>query len=565
MSAGCYDPTVAETPRSPTVAPPRRLVGLLVVTAAALVVNVVTWYNVTRLDEFAFGSLLHDDGYYYLLVAENLIDGKGFTFDGVNRTSGFQPLYQVITTALSYLSRRTDTSVFRWIFFANVSITALAALLLSAALTRGTGRRYRLIAGCLAAVALPLNLPLVVKRLAGGMEMALAVMLFSLLLFIISGESDRRRQTPWKALEGLVLGALVLTRIDYVLFAVVFAVRTAFRSKARVPHTMAHAAGCVIPIAGYVAFALTHLDSVVPVSFFAKRYYSAAHGSSLQPAKHIQEFAEGVARIWSYVIGYAGYGFYWRWKTTGVAMAALLLLGVVILAACASGRELWKRCIRANLHWFSAAVVLHSALLAWFGATFITAAYFWYYAPELCLLIAVVVLAGMATTDGSRVRAARILPLVLAAVFLASTLLYDLEQDVESYAQYREVIETVRRRTEPTATLGSWDAGYNAYWLRPRRVVNLDGMMNSRAYLETVIKTGRMTQYLTDQRIGYLLNMVQDTPAERQKVEHQSFGHPSIRRECYDILASLPFERQHLVIYLTRYEPACPTWGRAGS
>ena len=43
-----------------------------------------------------FGVQLVDDGYYYLEIARNIAGGNGFTFDGLNPTNGFHPLWQIM-------------------------------------------------------------------------------------------------------------------------------------------------------------------------------------------------------------------------------------------------------------------------------------------------------------------------------------------------------------------------------------------------------------------------------------------------------------------------------------
>lgn len=48
-------------------------------------------------------SLLPDDAYYYFLVAANIATGAGSTFDGVNLTNGYHPLWMMLSTAMWWL------------------------------------------------------------------------------------------------------------------------------------------------------------------------------------------------------------------------------------------------------------------------------------------------------------------------------------------------------------------------------------------------------------------------------------------------------------------------------
>ena len=39
---------------------------------------------------------IRDDAYYYFKVAQNISEGQGSTFDGINPTNGYHPLWMLI-------------------------------------------------------------------------------------------------------------------------------------------------------------------------------------------------------------------------------------------------------------------------------------------------------------------------------------------------------------------------------------------------------------------------------------------------------------------------------------
>ena len=55
------------------------------------------------------GSLMNwyasDDGFYYFKVAENITNGQGVTFDGINPTNGFHPLWMMVCIPIFALAR----------------------------------------------------------------------------------------------------------------------------------------------------------------------------------------------------------------------------------------------------------------------------------------------------------------------------------------------------------------------------------------------------------------------------------------------------------------------------
>lgn len=48
----------------------------------------------------SLGRFVYEDTFYYLGIAENVIAGRGLTFDGANPTNGFQPLWLVFSVAV---------------------------------------------------------------------------------------------------------------------------------------------------------------------------------------------------------------------------------------------------------------------------------------------------------------------------------------------------------------------------------------------------------------------------------------------------------------------------------
>ena len=47
-------------------------------------------------------NFFHDDSFFYLKIAQNIVNGAGVTFDNISSTNGFHPLYLIIITILFY-------------------------------------------------------------------------------------------------------------------------------------------------------------------------------------------------------------------------------------------------------------------------------------------------------------------------------------------------------------------------------------------------------------------------------------------------------------------------------
>ncbi len=526
--------------------------SLIGIAFLGLALNVMPWALVATAPEFDLGSLLHDDGFYYLVIAENILDGRGATFDGINPTSGFQPLYQGVTIVLVAASRATGISVFRWIFFANLLLVGLAMIPLIRLLTDGKGRSALTAGAVFAAIALPLNFALVFKRLGTGMEMALALLLLSLWARAMVGLRTSSQRPGEHIGNGLLLGALTLTRIDYALFAVIFAgYAIALGGRRSIRQLALVGLGYLILVGAYAGMASIYLESIIPVSFLAKQYYVSVQVAGMTLLDRIRLTASNLALIWLYPLGYSVFGYFWRWGNAGLGVVAAAFVAWAGIAIACLRDRLPRLDWRAPWLWLMGAVALHSAAVAWSGVGFVGPGYFWYYTPEL--VATVLGLGWLFVQFFELPRSIRWVSVVPILLWVGSTWLYKLDEDIATYLPYRAAIEQVRDLTPPDTVLGSWDAGYNAYWLRPRTVINLDGMVNSRRFLDTVIKANRHAEYIQEARIAFIFNMVKNTPDALTRVRENFFHDPSIPRSCYDIDLEAPFERQNLVIFLLKY------------
>lgn len=296
---------------------------LFLLSALTFIDNLLSWGKVATADEFQLGSLLQDDGYYYLLIAENILAGKGVTFDGINPTSGFQPLYEALTLGLSFIAAHTHISIFRCIFFANLILVFLSAIVIGKTINKITKNPDPAVTYLLLALFLPLNFPLVFKRLAGGMEMALGLFLLSIFFHTTCSAKEHRMRYWVIVLQGVLLAAMTLTRLDFVIFAAFFGVFIASTSIHRIKSLLSFLLGYFLLISAYIIFAYLHFDSVVPVSLLAKQHYSSMRLAWLSGGAHLYEFARNMALVCAYPLGYALFGFYWGWKYVGLIVSVV--------------------------------------------------------------------------------------------------------------------------------------------------------------------------------------------------------------------------------------------------
>jgi len=527
---------------------------MLFILIGSFLFNLFCWLQVVFANQFNFASLFQDDAYYYLLIAENIVNDNGISCDGINPTTGFQPLYQLITIILVYFSNIVHTSVFKCIFFFNLVLVFIASFFIYKALNTYFDKSKKFIIFAVILIFLPLNFSVVLKRLTSGMEMSLGFALLSIATWATLHVKDWVARTissrRWFML-GLLFGLIPLTRIDLGLFSALFSIYLLVISihfKKRLPPMFI--LGCIIPVLCYFAVAFLWFDSIVPVSFLAKQHYIAQWKSSMPLFDRLLLGLKSSFMMWLYPVTYLLFGYYWFAGFYGLAIAGIIIIVLGIIFIKTSYGKLFDK-IRSPIVGVLFAALLHSILFGFSGSIYICPASFWYYTPQLLVVVivfAILIGTGICESTGF----VRAVALLLMFVFMASSPLYSFSQDMESYQPLRNAIISVKKFTPESSIIGSWDSGFNAYWLRPRITVNLDGMVNSTDFLHKVVRTGNYNEYFEEKNITYLINIIRANSPCEAAAENNFFHSPNIKRDQYEIIDKTLFMRQNLVIYFVR-------------
>src|SRR3970040_241629 len=71
-----------------------------------------------------------DDAYYYFKVAQNISEGHGSTFDGINPTNGYHPLWMLVCVPIFALARFDLILPLRLLVLVSGAISAATGVLL---------------------------------------------------------------------------------------------------------------------------------------------------------------------------------------------------------------------------------------------------------------------------------------------------------------------------------------------------------------------------------------------------------------------------------------------------
>jgi hypothetical protein len=438
-----------------------------------------------------------DDASYYLTTARNIADGHGMTFDGVHATNGFHPLWLLMLVPLFLVHAAPETMI-RLVVLLQMALLTAAFLLLYRTQTLLFSRRVALASAiCFAS--------LVFMQCLNGMESAL----FSLLLMLLyaCGLHLWRTRITWRgaALFGLILGLLLLSRLDMIFIplamfgcAVPYVLNTATRARAIAAIITAGVATTAV-VAPYLVFNLTQFGAFMPISGALKSSFPRIALSHATLAG----------------IDHRNYAF------AALAVAWVLWRAARTRRSPAGSRDDYYTLSTTVLAW---AVILHfmdTILFMKWGV------FAWHFV--LYPLFAVLAFGGIfdallrwRTLDDRP--AVYWLSIAIMAVVVARK-----EYQREAYpldhiwhvASYNAAV-WAREHTPADTIFAMRDAGHFAFFSE-RRVINLDGLVNNLDY-QRAIAAQRVGHYLRANHVQYL-------------VLHALPGREDVLRGDYDSLA----------------------------
>lgn len=170
-----------------------------------------------------------DDAYYYFKVAQNISEGHGSTFDGINRTNGYHPLWLWINVPIFALARFDLILPLRVLLLVMSGLSAATAILLY----RFIGKVFTPAVGAIAAIYWAFSRDVLVQVYQQGLETGLAAFFIVLLAYKLYQFEKSWRSEPvtTKQLAGLgVLAVLVMfSRLDLVFLAGMAGIWIVFR------------------------------------------------------------------------------------------------------------------------------------------------------------------------------------------------------------------------------------------------------------------------------------------------------------------------------------------------
>ena len=160
-----------------------------------------------------------DDAYYYFKVAQNISEGHGSTFDGINPTNGYHPLWMLICIPIFALARFDLILPLRVLLLVMSGLSVATAILLY----RLLGRVFAPALGAIAALFWVFSYDVLTTIYQQGLESGIAAFFIVLLVYkLYEFEQSWRREQVSRTQIAILAGIAVLTlfsRLDLVFLA----------------------------------------------------------------------------------------------------------------------------------------------------------------------------------------------------------------------------------------------------------------------------------------------------------------------------------------------------------
>ncbi len=507
-----------------------------------------------------------DDMYYYLKIAENILEGKGVSFDGINTTNGFHPLYLLMILP------------FVKIFLLNKLLASYSALILLMLFNIFTVIFiYRIVVlltknkdAALISAFIWLFNPCNIFIPMTGVEVALSsffigASLYAYINFKIKGNNDFSKIRIWHiVILGILLGLAILSRSDSIFIAIAIGldvIYNVFRKK-NVFKNVGKSIGkialltltTILTISPWIIWSRINTGLWVQGSGSALMYNSM-NGIGLSGILYKIMFGGvfGLFKIFNYtvtapflalIIGLIiGSIISYRIKISKIFRNILIFLALALLVYAASLPEavhypaglvvaVKLAIVSSLILLFGVIIGLNTKILSLkdklnrksiednlpviLGLLFMAGFYlllFWHHQPWyfLSILLLLIILLGnafdilLSKIKKFRIKkAALIIILVLSLLFIIRlTVLYNSSICPWQHDMYSGAIY-LKENIPEDAKIGAFNAGIFSYF-SDRTIVNLDGVVNY-GIVEYRKSGGKTIDYLRDNGIEYVID-----------------------------------------------------------
>jgi hypothetical protein len=192
----------------------------------ALVMGVHIYAAFSAPHNFSTRWFTRDDAYYYFKVAQNISEGHGSTFDGINPTNGYHPLWMLVCVPIFALARFDLILPLRVLIVVMAALSATTSILLFRLLKKITGEPIAMLAASFWAFNMLVH-SIITQQ---GMETGIVALSAVLFLFLLQkAEPEKQLVTADFAFLALAALFVIFSRLDGIFLVLIAGIWIVFR------------------------------------------------------------------------------------------------------------------------------------------------------------------------------------------------------------------------------------------------------------------------------------------------------------------------------------------------
>lgn len=526
--------------------------------------------------DFLFQIFFVDDAFYYFKIARNITSGLGITYDGIQQTNGFQPLFLILILPFFLLGKNSIILPLHLVaIFLSLLILGTGIILYKISRTV-VDEWYALFI-----VAIWSFSPIVVDKELNGMETGLNLFLIAATTYYYSSNilnHISNLKSKKIIILGILLGLVILSRLDGLIFLGVIVIHLSyciikeFRGigwfKKLVRSIVPLTAVVLIFVVPLLMFNYNAAGSIMPTSGQAVRYMSQNYGFDFlnfrfgiyQPTSFLhdipmQYYLENIFFSFMKLLRHLPYTSYvartfydiLRAPEGNILLAEGKIRILLSLAMLAFLSILWKTSPRSNSRW----------KILFFYSTLLIMAYSFYAFGQWFYHRYYFVVAFMGTIWGGqflfsidsifrrRLIIRRVFKILIVIIFAMFYLLqwrqvFSQLHRNQNLNLYR-MVKVVEKKTPKEAVIGCFQSGILGYY-SDRKIINLDGVVNQEALM--AMKENRLGKYVAKEGITYIM----DRPYVLNTLFFRHLGY------CKTIKEITPIHKRFFHIYRINYD-----------
>jgi len=455
---------------------------------------------------FLVQKSVSDDAFYYFSIARHLVQGQGFTFDGLSQTSGFHPLWAVLIAPFYLLFPNNSMLSLHLVLSLGALIDLATAILLYMTIRHLTSKT-----AALWGTAFYFFNPSVISFSIDGLETSINVFMIMLVSFYYLKyvRAAPSLTTGSLVLLGLLGGLMILARSDSVFFLAAILLDLILTGKVKerlrpAAIILGIAFLVILPWLVWVSLAVGSpiQSSGMAYPWLLHQQYLAEAGTYFSPALVNRVFNVLSDYTWFQLVELTGLR---RYISEGTFLiGVLLLVGTLLTINLKSNKNkaLVENFKLVNFLLLGTVVLLSfHTFIRWYPR-------YWYFAPvAIILALYFAFLLNWADrrwgASARRGLLAGLLGLAIGYGYLDQGINYWMRGFYPHQPEMYQAALWLKVHTPPSSRIAGFNVGIYAYF-SDRTVLNLDGVIDKDAF--AALNEKNLTGYLDRRGVDYVID-----------------------------------------------------------